>query len=216
MSRIISRQITKDRFSFDCSSGQALQLLQACYTAEVKTRGRECLMDGATTGNLQRLAQWLTDPADPRFGVLFSGGTGTGKTTMMRALADAIEYMAADEGEEQRRLCRTLYIVDAVKAGPKDAGTMMLGIDDLGTEPVEVQDYGNITTPIIDLLTRRYQSRYFTAVTTNLTPKEIRQRYGDRIADRCNEMFITIGFSQGTYRSTVHVDKYRTQHGVEK
>lgn len=32
----------------------------------------------------------------------------------------------------------------------------MLGIDDLGTEPQEVMDFGNIVTPVIDLLTKRY------------------------------------------------------------
>ena len=60
----------------------------------------------------------------------------------------------------------------------------MLAIDDLGTEPVEVMDYGNIITPVINLLTKRYEAHLFTIVTTNLDPKEIHKRYGDRIADR--------------------------------
>ena len=34
-----------------------------------------------------------------------------------------------------------------------------LGIDDLGTEPAEVQDYGNIMYPIKELLTMRYDAR---------------------------------------------------------
>ena len=47
----------------------------------------------------------------------------------------------------------------------------MLAIDDLGTEPVEVMDYGNIITPVINLLTKRYEAHLFTIVTTNLDPK---------------------------------------------
>ena len=45
----------------------------------------------------------------------------------------------------------------------------MLGIDDLGTEPSEVLDYGNVYTPVIDLLTKRYEEQLFTIITTNLT-----------------------------------------------
>ena len=57
-----------------------------------------------------------------------------------------------------------------------------LGIDDLGTEPAEVQDYGNIMYPIKELLTMRYDAQLFTVFTTNLEPKDIRQRYDNRIA----------------------------------
>ena len=76
----------------------------------------------------------------------------------------------------------------------------MLAIDDLGTEPVEVMDYGNIITPIIDLLTKRYEAQLFTILTTNLDPKDIRKRYGDRIADRLNEMMAKIVYRNPTYR----------------
>ncbi len=77
----------------------------------------------------------------------------------------------------------------------------MLAIDDLGTEPVEVMDYGNIMTPVIDLLTKRYEAQLFTIVTTNLDPKDIRKRYGDRIADRLNEMMAKIVYRNPTYRT---------------
>lgn len=59
---------------------------------------------------------------------------------------------------------------------------------------------GNIITPIIDLLTKRYEAQLFTIVTTNLDPKDIRKRYGDRIADRLNEMMAKIVYRNPTYR----------------
>ena len=77
----------------------------------------------------------------------------------------------------------------------------MLAIDDLGTEPVEIQDYGNHLSPVIDLLYKRYDEQLFTIITTNLTPKEIRERYGERIADRLNEMAFRIVFDNDTYRT---------------
>lgn len=76
----------------------------------------------------------------------------------------------------------------------------MLGIDDLGTEPIEVLDYGNPLFPVIDLLTKRYEAQLFTFVTSNLRPEEIRERYGVRIADRLNEMMFKIGFDNPSFR----------------
>ena len=76
-----------------------------------------------------------------------------------------------------------------------------LGIDDLGTEPAEVQDYGNIMYPIKELLTMRYDAQLFTVFTTNLEPKDIRQRYDNRIADRLNEMMVKIVYNNKTYRT---------------
>jgi len=206
LSKITSQRIIPERFSLDCSVEQAEALLTGCYMAEVQLRGREFDKDTQTVNNIRRLAEWITNKKDPRFGVMFCGGVGSGKTTMMWALADAINYMCADEAGEFKELYHTLYIVDAAKADMSKANTIMLGIDDLGTEAVEVQNYGNVTTPIIDLLTSRYQRHYFTCITTNLAPADMRERYGARIADRFNEMFLPIGFTRDTYRSPVEIN----------
>ena len=93
-------------------------------------------------------------------------------------------------------LCKNNY-----EAYRKLISTDMLGIDDLGTGPSEVLDYGNVYTPVIDLLTKSYEEQLFTIITTNLTPQQIREHYGDRIADRLNEMVKKIVFSNGTYRT---------------
>ena len=76
----------------------------------------------------------------------------------------------------------------------------MLGIDDMGTEPLEVQEFGNMHRPLTDLLTRRYENRGFTFITTNLVPQQIRKLYGDRIADRLNEMVDKIVFDNPSFR----------------
>ena len=77
----------------------------------------------------------------------------------------------------------------------------MFGIDDPGTESQEVMDFGNVVTPVIDLLTKRHDEQLFTIITTNLTPKQIREHYGDRIAERLNEMVEKIVFTNNSYRS---------------
>jgi len=62
-------------------------------------------------------------------------------------------------------------------------------------------DYGNRVTPVIDLLSSRYDRMMFTVVTTNLTPKQIRSTYGDRIADRFNEMMLIIPYESPSFRT---------------
>ncbi len=42
-------------------------------------------------------------------------------------------------------------------------------VDDLGTEPREVMEFGNVYTPLIDLITTRYEEQLYTIFTTNLT-----------------------------------------------
>ena len=77
----------------------------------------------------------------------------------------------------------------------------LLAIDDLGTEQREVMDYGNIINPTVDILTRRYENQLFTIISTNLTPPQISQVYGERIADRMREMMEIIPFTNSSYRS---------------
>ena len=48
---------------------------------------------------------------------------------------------------------------------------------------------------------KRYEEQLFTIITTNLTPQQIRGHYGDRIADRLNEMVKKIVFNNATYRT---------------
>ena len=76
----------------------------------------------------------------------------------------------------------------------------LLFLDDLGREPTEVMRYGNVTSPITELLEYRYNQRLTTIVTTNLEPSEIREKYGDRIADRFNEMFVVVSYTGNSYR----------------
>ena len=76
----------------------------------------------------------------------------------------------------------------------------MLAIDDMGKEPAEIMNYGNVLNPVIDIIEHRYQHQLFTAITTNLTGNQIREKYGARIADRFNEMLEVIVFQDISYR----------------
>ena len=114
-------------------------------------------------------------------------------------------YESAEYKEKyQIRICDARHLTRLCKDNYGQwhnlCGQRMLAIDDLGTEPLEIIDYGNVYYPTTDMLTMRYDRQLFTIITTNLTPQEIREKYGDRIADRLNEMMVKIVFENPTYR----------------
>lgn len=204
MQRLLSQRPRRESFKWECTREQAVEILKACYISEVESRHRTCLMDQATEGHIYRLASWITDPTDTHFGVMMIGGVGSGKTTLLRALQKGYWWMMQDEGCDYQMEYR-LDIVNARNLTDTTKTWQRLGIDELGIEPIEVQSYGNITTPSSDVLTYRYDRRLPTFVTTNLAQRPedgetLRQRYGDRLADRFNEMFFVIAFYNKSYR----------------
>lgn len=154
------------------------------------------------------IASWLTSPSSS-FGILLCGGCGNGKSTMLKAFQQLVNFLHIpkpyNDGTYGIQIVDAKYIAYLCKnnyeAYRKLICVGLLGIDDLGTEPSEVMDYGNVYTPVIDLLTNRYEEQLFTIITTNLTPQQIREHYGDRIADRLNEMVKKTIFNNDTYRT---------------
>lgn len=173
--------------------------------AEVEYRGKQFTLDEETKENINNFAGFITAPQS-KFGVVFSGMCGNGKTTLLNAFQSAINYLV-DTGKLSRAYGIT--IVDAkelaIQASKDEVFDYVkkkefLAIEDVGREPSEIVSYGNIFTPIGDILEYRYANLLFTVLTTNLTPKEMREKYGYRIADRMNEMFFKIIFKNSSYR----------------
>lgn len=220
MSALTPRKITEERFRFNLSTQDALDLLAAAYRIEVEARHREFIIDDNTERNLISLAEYITQPT-PKFGVLCCGTCGNGKTTLLYAFQRVVNKL---QDERHFRFMDSVNIpfvasMDVFKAKEiaqisKDQKRFrelmqrpMLAVDDLGTEPLEVFDYNNVNTPLIDLIDYRYSRQLFTFITTNLLAQSknkdemtIRKRYKDRIADRFNEMFHVIVFKDISYR----------------
>ena len=76
----------------------------------------------------------------------------------------------------------------------------LMVVEDLGTEQHEVMEFGNGYTPLIDLITTRYEEQLYTIFTTNLTPAQLEEKYGKRIVDRHNEMVEKVVFENESYR----------------
>ena len=61
-------------------------------------------------------------------------------------------------------------------------------------------EFGNVYTPLIELITTRYEEQLYTIFTTNLTPAQLEEKYGKRIVDRLNEMVEKVVFENESYR----------------
>lgn len=180
-------------------------MLLASYKAEVEYRHHKYLHDTNVEANILHLAQFLTAD-DAKFGVMMCGVCGNGKTTLLRAFQSILNYIVDNGYYEERK---GFPIVDAkdiaqcshdYKLFESYKKLEMLAVEDIGREAAEVLDYGNVLNPLVDLMEYRYNEQLFTVITTNLTPKEMRSKYGDRIADRFNEMLKVIIFENGSYR----------------
>ena len=206
---LLQRRSTKARFKLPMSEEDAYACLLAATEPEVVFRYRTFCTNEDLENQLHEMTHWLTSPSS-HFGILLCGGCGNGKSTMLKAFQQLLNSLHIpkpdNDGTYGIQIVDAKYIAHLCKnnheAYRKLICVDMLGIDDLGTEPSEVMDYGNVYTPVIDLLTKRYDEQLFTIITTNLTPQQVREHYGDRIADRLNEMVKKIVFSNGTYRTT--------------
>ena len=189
------------------SEEQAFALLMAAYQTEVENRYVKFIADVTLVNHVRAMAKALTEDS-PKFGIMLCGTCGNGKTTLLRAFQLSLNYLSRNGFLQDAGI----RIVDAkdVSTIMKDPNTRqvrsapMLAIEDMGREATEVIDYGNVTCPIIDLLEYRYAEQLFTFITTNLNTKDIREKYGDRLADRFNEMLCVITFSNPSFRGLLH------------
>lgn len=187
-------------------------MLAASYAAAVETRGRTITWDENTKANIKAVAECLRSKAPDekaarKNGILLCGTCGNGKTTMMKAICDTLR-LAQSAGLLGK--WEPLMVMDAVELtklysrSEDDFTTLrakpLLGIEDMGREAEQVKNYGNAASPMCELLEFRYARMLYTVISTNLTPKEIRQKYGARIADRFNETMDVVIFENKTYR----------------
>lgn len=151
----------------------------------------------------------MTDTSS-QFGLMLCGTYGNGKTTLLYALRSIVNYLERMSVYPMHtrlkiydsRSIAKLYVGKDPDVFEDVCREEMLAIEDMGKEPTETLDYGNVISPVIELLERRYDAQRFTAITTNLTPKEVREKYGNRIADRFNEMMFVLNFgTKDTFRN---------------
>ena len=196
-----------ESFKLPMTVDEAEAYIRGAFEAQVELRGGTVEYDEMTTKNLRLVAETLAGDSH-KFGLLRAGTCGNGKTTTMRAVQSVVKLLNNTyyNRSGQRIGNRLLEAKEITQLSDKDGQLTVyktvpvLFLDDLGREPTEVLKYGNVSSPITELLEYRYNQRLTTIVTTNLEPSEVRQKYGDRIADRFNEMFALVSYTGVSYR----------------
>lgn len=193
------------RFIVPLSVEKLASYMLSSYRYQVSSRGMEYKDDECILQNINTVAAWLTT-ASEKCGFMFSGNVGNGKTTLMRAVQQTLNWLRYADITPQymgmriisaKEISTNMHIPDNFDVVCRYDG---LAIDDLGAESKEEMSYGSVRTPVIDLLERRYDRQLFTVVTTNLTKEERRQKYGTRLYDRFQEMFVNVVFNSDSFR----------------
>lgn len=202
---LIPLPTSRKRFDAAVTAEVLHRILCRAYGMEVQRSGRDIMCGRDTAERLRTAATVLADSCKTKWGLLLQGNVGNGKTTMIRAMQAAINWLYYNNLllADGLRMVTAKTITDrAAEVSYMDglATCDMLAIDDLGTEPTETLVYGNPLTPVADTLLRRYERRLFTVISTNLTPRERLDKYGQRITDRLREMCTTITFDHESFR----------------
>lgn len=120
--------------------------------------------------------------------IVFSGGTGTGKTCLASAVArkavdcgKSCKFASAFEFNSEMLGAHTSSIAERTSRLHDVLTADLLVIDDLGVEPM----YKNVTREyLLLILEERTRANLCTLITTNLDWQDIQAKYGDRICSR--------------------------------
>ena len=145
---------------------------------------------------------------DPEKGLWLEGNMGTGKSTLLRAIKNFCAIYDDDRSPNLPRYMVWRHAKD-IASGYEEEGAKYLTelcnietliIDDLGTEPSTTMRYGNTLNVVEELLSRRYDRKKMTMVTTNLSMDQVKKDYRERIYDRVRETFNIIEFIGPSHR----------------
>lgn len=201
-------KVSTERFSIELPVGLCAHLINGAVKAVVELNRKTFRESEAYRDQIRKAARWLTDP-DGKIGLFLGGLCGNGKTTLANAIKLIIEKVSEESDGVNRGKkvaiisAKTICSLAVSKERTNYARLFdeeILIIDDLGTEPLEVVDYGSVINPVTDILFHRYDRQLMTIITSNKEAPEIKTIYGERIYDRFKEMLEPIIFTNESYR----------------
>jgi DNA replication protein DnaC len=188
------------RFVFPFGYEQYLQLfLQSTNIILAKRREKTSfVIDKYNEPIIKQLYLYLR--LDDRFdgdlekGIMLMGKYGCGKTIILESIVEMYNTFIR-ELYIQRPLLKFIKLIDLLEAlkdkSIKSFAKLPLVIDEFGREPKQIMDFGNLRSPVIELLCERYDTGAWTHGTTNFTLDTLyaENQYGRMTGDRLKSMF---------------------------
>lgn len=131
---------------------------------------------------------------DLQKGIMLVGKYGCGKTLIMQAVAEMYNTIIHSLHIQRPLLkfFKSSELQEILKGKPiKTLSRMPLIIDEFGREQKQIMDFGNLRSPMIELLCERYDTGAWTHGTSNFTLETLcsENQYGKMTGDRLKSMF---------------------------
>jgi DNA replication protein DnaC len=185
----------------------AKKLMVAIMERELSVNNQAFVVEPGNKPKLAELVCYFTGNANklnPSKGIYLYGPVGRGKTLIMQSLAQMcllVEQKMEAAGiyftcnRFQIKNAKSIVAELAENKKPEVMKKYYSGvwcIDDLGAED-SYKLFGNEMNVVGDIIIERYQryqqSGLLTHATSNVDPKDWKDKYGDRVASRMSEMF---------------------------
>lgn len=137
------------------------------------------------------VAEWLTD--NKGRGLLLHGTCGRGKSVLTRYVLPAILNQFCGKVVDVYDIQRMNEELD------KAILSKLIAIDDIGTEEIRVK-YGERRMAFAEIIDMAEKKGNLVIISTNLSGKEIKERYGDRVFDRVMAVTTRVPFSGTSFR----------------
>lgn len=187
-------------FTVDESNKRVLQLMLMYFTGD-KSFPLEFKKDFGIYGNFRK-------------GIMLIGSVGTGKSLLFKIFK---EFTSREIFANSFQYYESMEIIDNVNVYGIDyldkfnlngigkfTNPITCYIDDIGSMNETVKHYGSEHNVVEQLIGMRYiilnKFHKLTHISTNKTPKELKDVYGERITDRMKEMFNIIELSGNSRR----------------
>ncbi|MDR0332367.1 MAG: hypothetical protein LBI15_02795 [Dysgonamonadaceae bacterium] len=185
-------------FPFEYSEYQTLLSQSANVILAQRKENNTFVIDKSNESVIQQLFLYLK--MDNRFdsdlqkGIMLVGKYGSGKTLIMQAISEMYNTIIRTLYIQRPllKLLKSSELLETIKEKPiKQFSKMPLVIDEFGREPKQIMDFGNLRSPIIELLCERYDNGAWTHGTSNFTLETLcsENEYGKMTGDRIKSMF---------------------------
>ncbi len=188
------------RFVFPFEYEQYTRLLIQCANIILEKRRERTafVIDKYNEPILRQLYLYLR--LDARFegdlqkGIMLMGKYGCGKTIIMESWAEMYNAIIHELHVPRPLLkfIKSIDLLETLKDKPiKSFAKLPLVVDEFGREPKQIMDFGNLRSPVIELLCERYDTGAWTHGTSNFTLDTLYadNQYGKMTGDRLKSMF---------------------------